>query len=459
MLTSLALITLLATPKAPPGAEVITWVPKLDGVTPVLPFFEAAGTRSMILRADTWAADAHPLINVNLLDRDALLRSGIDGSAGLSRSQLGDAVIGCVTVKDPDAYRAACDAKLQRMGEVFHKTENGVALHGSRDPLGRVLVAYAISGKESCAIAGHGRSIDAQLPALTKLLTKPPTSPATTMAAKLPGAVQFLVSTGSRNAVVALTGKDLTLNADARMKNLRLASLAGPGESPLGRFSAPGMTVVRARFAKNELPAFTEQLVRGFPGGAALQPIAKAVAPHLTGNTAALFSHVRVTTGLRTREARFFALKSALVAEVDDVAAVTAALEKLDPKALQLREGTLTVSMQGRFVVVANDADVKARALAALANASGKQAHGVEFVVEPRLVAKGLQQVPLLEAMQSAELAGLVAAGSELGPLLLASKQVNGWLDSTGAQQHSARLTWELDPEAFKPPVHDGGVQ
>ncbi len=456
MLMSLVLITVFAAPKVPAGAELVSYVPKLDGAEQLLPFFQAAGTRSTLLRPDTWGADAHPLINVNLLDRDALARSGIDGSAPLSRTQLGDAVLSCVTVKDVETYRSACDAKLARMGDVFQKTEGGVTVHGSRDPLGRVLVAYAMSGRESCAIAGHGRSIDAQLPSLVKMLTKPSTGPGLSLAAKVPGALQFIVPSGSTHGVVALTGKGLTLQADARLKGTRMSTFAGAGESPLGKFSTPGMAVLRARVTKTEIPAVVDRVVRTFPGGAALLPVARAIAPLLTGNTAALASHVRVTTGLRTKEARFFALRAAFIAEVSDAAAVKAELDKLDPKTLASREGTLLVSLHGNFLVVANDAEVKTRAVTALASAAGKQAHGLEYVVDPRLVARGLQQVPLLEAVQSAELAGLVAAGSELGPLLLASERISGWLDSSGASQHTGRLTWELEASSFKP--RDGGV-
>lgn len=457
MLMTLLIISMAAAPKAPPGADVITYVPKVDAVTSLLPFFQAAGTRSMILKPETWAADAHPLINVNLLDKDTLARSGIDGNAGLSRSQIGDVVIGCVTVKDVDAYRAACDAKLARMGEVFTKTENGVTVYGSRDPLGRVLVAYAIAGRESCAIAGHGRTVDSQLPALMKLVNKPTSNAAITMASKVPGALQFIVSTGSRNAVIALNAKDLTLTADAKMKNIRITNFAGAGESPLAKFAPAGMTVVRARFNKADMPNVVEQLVRNFPGSTALLPIAKNIAPHLSGNTAAIASHAKVTTGLRTKEARFFALKTAFVAEVADVAAVQAELDKLDTKSLSTREGSISVSLNGKFLVVANDSEAKTKAESALVNAAGKQTHAVEFVIAPRLVARGLQQVPLLEAVQSQELVGLVAAGSELGPLLLASKQLNGWLDSSGGQQHVARFTWELDAAALQTP--DAGTR
>lgn len=211
------------------------------------------------------------------------------------------------------------------------------------------------------------------------------------------------------------------------------------------------MAVFRGRFAKSQVPMLIDEVVRVLPGGATLRPLALELAPFVTGNTALLVGHAKVTTGLRTREARAFALKATLVAEVSDAAAVAALLEKLDPKALTFREGTLRVGLEGSTLVVSNDDEVRARAVAALAKAPGKQAHAVEFVVDPKLVAKGLQQVPLLEAVQAPELAALVAAGTELGPLLLASERVDGWLDSAAGAQHVGRLTWQLDAAKFTP--------
>ena len=113
------------------------------------------------------------------------------------------------------------------------------------------------------------------------------------------------------------------------------------------------------------------------------------------------------------------------------------------------------------MLVVSNDPEVRARALTALKTAAGKQVHGVEFEVDPKLVAKGLQQVPLLEAVQTPELAGLVAAGTELGPLLLASERVSGYLDSASGAVHTSRLVWQLEAAKFAPDagVPDGGVQ
>ena len=250
---------------------------------------------------------------------------------------------------------------------------------------------------------------------------------------------------------MSLTAKDLVLTADGRVKGAPLAQLAGAGLSPLGAFTSPGMAVLRARVAKAQVPGLVEQAVRYFPGSATLLPLAREAAPYFTGNAAVLLSHAKVTTGLRTREARFFALRSALLVEVSDPTSLAAMLAKLDPKTLSSREGTLSVSLEGTMLVVANDPEVRARAVAALASAAGKQNHGVEFEVDPKLVARGLQQVPLMEAVQAPELAGLVAAGTELGPLLLASERINGFLDSVAGGIHAARLVWQLDAAKFTP--------
>ncbi len=451
MVTSLVLISLLAAPRAPAEAEVVAYLPRLDAAEQLLPFFTAAGTRSALLRPESWRDDAHPLINVDVTNREALALVGIDATGSLTRSRVGDATVSCVKVSDLEAYRKACDAKLARLGEVFEKVEAGVSIYATRDSLGRVLAAYALAGKESCAIDGRGRTVEPQFASLARTVTKPTVGPAFTLAARLPGVLQIVAPTGTTTGALSFSANALALTIDAKLKGARFAQLAGAGPSPLGAFIAPGMAVVRGRIAKAQVPALVDQVVRQLPGAAVLTPLSVEVAPFITGNAALLLSHVRVTSGLRTREARVFALRSALLVEVSDPVAVAALLEKLDRKALAFREGTLWVSLEGAVLVLSNDAEVKAKAVAALAKATGKQAHGVEFEVDPKLVAKGLQQVPLLEAVQSPELAGLVAAGTELGPLLLASERISGWLDSTGAAQHAGRLGWQLDAAKFAP--------
>ncbi len=451
MWLSLVALSLLGAPRAPAGADTVSWVPKLEAVAQVQPFFAAAGTRSLLLRPEAWRGQAHPLLTVDLLERESLVRAGLDPAGELTRAAFGGAEVTCVALADVAAYRAACDAKLLRVGEVSTKAVGGVTVSLARDPLGRVLMAYAVQGKTSCAMTGHGRSVEPQLAMLGEALTRPSKDGAVALGAALPGAVVLMTSSGTQHGALALSTKGLTATLDGRGKGLRLAQLAGPGASPFGAFSAPGLAVVRGRFAKAQLPALVEQVARQLPGSAALLPLARELGPLLTGNVAALVSHARVTTGLRTKEARSFALKHALLLELTDPAPAAALLERLDRGAVSFREGALSLSLHGAVLVVANDAEVRDRAVAALAGAAGKQAHGVEWLVDPKLVARALSQVPLLEAVQAPELAGLVAASTELGPLLLASEKVAGWLDSASGGRHLGQLTWVLDATKLTP--------
>jgi hypothetical protein len=455
MLLSLVALTLLGAPRAPAGADAVTWIPKLDQLSASAPFFAAAGTRSVLLRTEGWRGEAHPLLTVDLFDRESVLLAGLDPAGELTRSSFGDSVVTCVSLGDVTAYRAACDAKLARLGTTATVTVKGVSVATTRDALNRVLAAYAVQGKQSCAMTGHGRSVEPQLGLLAEALTKPAKGGALGLGAALPGAAVAMLDEGAQQGAVAFSSQGLTARLDGRGKGLQLAQLQGAGPSPFGAFSAPGLAVLRGRFSPAQLPALVEQVTRTLPGSAALLPLARQLAPAMTGNVALLASHARVTSGLRTREARFFALRHALLVEVADPALAAAALEKLDPATLAFREGKLSVSLHGAVLVLANDAEVQARALAALPAAAGKQAHGLELVVEPKLLAKALQQVPLLEAVQAPELAGFVAASTELGPLLLASERVSAWLDSGAGGKHTGQLSWALDPSKF---TGDAGV-
>jgi hypothetical protein len=100
-------------------------------------------------------------------------------------------------------------------------------------------------------------------------------------------------------------------------------------------------------------------------------------------------------------------------------------------------------------VFASNDPVVLEAAYKALPAAPAAQAHGAEVDVDPKLLAQGLAQVPLMDAVQSTELAGMLAAGAELGPLLLATERISGWADAQRAQ-----LSWRL--KAL--PVKDAGV-
>jgi hypothetical protein len=440
-MTLLALIlTAALAPKAPPEAELVTFVPRLDGLSSVLPFFDAAGTRSQLLRPESWRGQADPVLEVDLTSKASLEAAGIDPTGPLTISRLGDRTITCLTLARPELHTARVEERLARQGPVFKQQLSGASLIGSRDAIDRVLAAVATVGRESCSIAGNGLSVEKQLPLLVKtLLGKVPLPPPA-----VPGVVSFIIPGGSPSGTLSLSGKELTLTADLKGKGLPLAPLAGAGPSPYAALSSEGLLVLRARFAKSAMPDVVSQLTHRLPFGPELSRAGASLAPLLTGNAALLVSHVKVTTGLRSPAARLFAVRFALVAETSDPAAAKALLDALDPKSLSVREGALEVAVAGSTVILSNDEQVKQKALAALGSAAGKQTHAVELSGSPARIASALNQVPLLEAVQTPELAGLLAAGTELGPLLLASEPFTGWLDSAGGLARG-QLVWKLD--------------
>jgi hypothetical protein len=449
MLLALTVVALVSAPRAPADAALVTYVPALDALSTLLPFFEAAGTHSALLRPSSWRAQAHPVLEFDVTDVASLQAAGIDSRSSLTVSWLGDSSVSCVTLEDVKRYVERSKERLARLGEVSVKQEGGVTVVGARDPLGRVLAGYVLQGNESCAITGHGRTVEQQLPELAKALGKAAKGPGFTLAQGLPGAAQVVVPKGSPFGALSLVGDGLALTVNAKTKGLPLAQLAGAGTSPYAKFAPAGLAVMRARLSPRSLAPVLEQVLRDVPNARPLLPLVSQAAPFLTGNVALYAAKVKVTQGLRTREARYLAVKHVFFAEVKDAAAVQALLDAAKPSAPSSREGTLEVGLSGTTLYFANDTEARDAGLAALAGAAGRQAHALEAVVDPRLVAEGLSQVPLLEVLQAPELAGLVAAATELGPLLLASKRVSGWVDPAGAGQHRAQATWQLDAAPF----------
>ncbi|MBS1150068.1 MAG: hypothetical protein H6Q89_1766, partial [Myxococcaceae bacterium] len=59
-------------------------------------------------------------------------------------------------------------------------------------------------------------------------------------------------------------------------------------------------------------------------------------------------------------------------------------------------------------------------------------------------LARALAQVPLVDVLAVPELAGLLAASAEGGPLLLASEKLTGYADSESASVLRGQLVWTL---------------
>jgi hypothetical protein len=454
---ALALATVVAAtpPRALPDPELVTSVPRIEALQKLVPFFTRAGAKAPLVRPSAWREAAHPVLRFDVTSPESLEADGVDPKGPLTLSRRAELEVSCLKLVDPQRFDEAAKSHLLKYGDVFASTDGGVTLLGARDALGRVQALVARKGLESCSAMAGGLSVDKHVPKLVSLLEKPARPLALGSAGELQGPVLFALPSPDRPLALALSAEGDALTAEGRGRSLPIASLAGAGSSPFGRFAPPGALVLRVRLVREQVPLALEALWSRLPFGAALLPVVQRLGPLLTGNVAVVVLGVKVTSGLRTPAARLFAVRFALLAETSDPAKAQALLDAVDPKALATREGTLEASLAGPVLVVSDDAAAKASALEALARAQGKQAHGAEVELRPKLVAKALSQVPLFEAVQTPELAGVLAASTELGPLLLASDAVTGWLDTQGRDAHGV-LTWRLSAEPA--PAADAGT-
>ncbi|MBL8919838.1 MAG: hypothetical protein JNJ54_13300 [Myxococcaceae bacterium] len=455
MFLSLVAVALTAAPRGLPDAELITWAPKASEVSTLLPFFARAGQGSVMVAPSAWRESAHPLLAFDVTRPESISAAGVAVSDGLALSVRGPISVGCHGVSDLQAFEAACKARLARFGTFFRQEAGGVVTLGARDGLNRVQAAALIKGKESCSISGSGHSIEKLLPEVTKALTgKPLSGPHLKAASELPAPQYFLLPERPQDpaarlkgwGALALSAKGDTLTVDTKSKGVPMSTLQGGGPSPFTNLAVPGVATVRARLAKTELPGLMNQVFASMPGARTLTPAAQELAPNLTGNVALVISRVKVTSGLRTAPARFFAVRFVLLAEAADARAALALVEAIDQKALAFREGKLEAGVSSGVVWLANDVEVKDAALAALPKAAGTQRHGGELDLDPKALSRALASVPLLEVVQSPELTGVLVAATELGPLLDLTARVRGWVDSTSATTQRAQLTWTLEP-------------
>lgn len=456
MITALVVSALVAAaPRGLADAELVTWAPRASEVSTLLPFFARAGQGSVMVAPSSWRESAHPLLQFDVTRPESMAAVGIAPGEGLSLSVRGPVSVGCHGLTDLATFEAAAKKRLERYGTVFRTEASGLVTLGARDGLNRVQAAAVIRGKDACSVSASGQTVEKLLPEVARALQKPLAGPHLKAASELPGAQYFLfperppsASTRIKGwATVALSAKGDTLTADARSKGAPVTPLQGAGASPFAALDVPGVATARLRVVKEHLPGVLQQLVSSFPGARTLTPAATALAPHLTGNVAIVFSRVKVTSGLRTPTARFFATRFVVFAEAADVDAAKAVVEAIDPAGLAFREGKVDFGLQGSVVWLANEPEVREAALAALPKAPGAQAHGAELDVDPKALAKALAAVPLLEIVQSPELSGVLVAATELGPLLQLTRRVRGWLDATPSGTQRAQLTWTLEPE------------
>lgn len=455
---ALTLIVMSAvSPRALPDSELTLFVPRLDKTTETLPFFTAAGTRVSLLRPESWRELSHPILRFDPTSIESMKAGGVDPTGSLTVSQKDKLEISCVTLADVKAFETACDARLKSLGKVSRTVEpSGVAVVTTKDELNRTLRAYAIKGKISCAATNHGQDLDAQsLGALSKLTAaaKTPTEPGYRVATDLPGVASIIRPRGSQVGAVSVSAKGLTSTLDAAVGGPASALVFKPGVSPFALSGVPSSRLLALRFQleKDKLAQSIDQFTRRAPGGRFVQEPLQALAPLMTGHFLVVVDRVEVTASLSTEEARFRALKMAVLVETTNGEAAKTALDAVLEKGT-MRKNTLRLGTRGTLAYLYNDDAALKLALAMVTGAApAKLQHALEFQLDPALVAKGLSQVPLIDAIQNNAMAGLLAASSELGPLLLVSDSMTGWVDSSGASgSHRAQLIWPLKADRFR---------
>jgi hypothetical protein len=439
-----ALGLLVVSLSANPPIDLTTQIGKLSHLNQLKPFLDVASKHSNILQPQSLVGESYPLLAIDIFNEDSLAMAGISPDGALQHMKLNVISVGCVTLNDVAKHIQVAGAKLKTLGEMYSKKISGVPVQAARDSLGRVLAAYAISGQHACSIVGHGYSIEKQLPMLAQFTSRPqvPVKPLKN------GIVVSQVREG--DAVLTLNANQRTSTIDGRFTKLPLAHFETQGLSPFATFAPSGLLSLRTRLAQKDLSTLMLQVIPYFPHAELLQPKIKLVAPLLTGNVAAYVSKVKVTNGLLATDARFYAIHSTVLAETKNPAAAAKVLANLDKQQLQTKFGTLKIWVEGRFIVFSNDDETAKVALEAAKESAGIQKHGFEFVLETPLVAKAMMQVPLMEAVQSAELAGLLAAATELGPLLMASEKMEGYLDFEKLE-HVGHVEWSLQKKYFEP--------
>lgn len=450
-------------PRAATSSGTVVHIPRLDALGGVNAFLERAGQHAALLRPIVWYAELHPWLSLDPSQPDTLTRLGIDPTGPMTVSLRSNGRVSCTRLKDPKRFQEQAAAVLVSGSgeeEVKPKTSGGVTTVSLPREFGGH-AGYALKGQEACAFAttGGGFVDDGQgavmLKETSRLVSRAPRPDA--RLAPLPGAVYVLMP--ERGMVVGMEGSATGLRLEGTAMRLPLPPFQTTGTSPYGTMKPEGLLFSRARVAPDgvsqavgSVRALIQQVCSACPP-AEVSSVARAVSERLTGNVLVVVDGVRSRPNLRTPEGRFFAPRQAVAAEVTDAAAMKAALAPLarfpgaraleDGYALDVKGGTLFVRLKGKQLVVGNDEAVVQSLQAAVPQGGAKLPHAVDFTVDPKRLASGLNQVSLLDVVSDQQLAGLFTVGLELGPLLARSERISGWLDSTG-DAHRFSTTWTL---------------
>lgn len=461
MFSSLVLAATLAAAPAPrsaASAQTVVHVPKLDALTGLSAFLERAGTHAALLRPSAWRAELHPFLSIDPTRPETLTAVGLDATGPATVSLREDGRVSCMRVSDAKVFQQKAAEAMTEAGGAEAKpvTSKGVTTVSTTRAAGGAM-GYALKGQEVCAFGATDEAGSVLLKESVKLVGKAPAPDA--RLSKVTG-VAFLATGGT---VVGLDGTASGLKVDGTAMKLPLPPFQAKSNSPYGAMKPEGLLFSRVAVA----PAGVSQAVGSLRASIQaicptcpkeqVQASADAVAKQLTGNMLVNMSNVQVRGSLRTQEARFFAVKQALAAEVKDAAAVKSALAPLgtlpgakaleDGWALTVKGGSVLVRQKGKHLVVGNDETVMQATMAALPETTAKLERAADFTLDPKLLARGLSQVSLSDVLSDEQLAALFAVSSELGPLLARSERITGWMDSVPGGAHRFVFDWTL-PES-----------
>lgn len=454
-------------PRGPAVFDQVIYVPRLDKATQFQDFLRVGGERSVLLRSENWRESVHPLLRFDITRPETAAQVGIDETAGLTLVFRDDLEVSCLFIKNAEKFHQASADRLKTWGALFKTTEAGVTTYGSRDALGRVLSGYVVKGNEACAARQQGKSVEGALKEIAKWLGKPPTGASWKLLNGLAG-VGYLLTP---RQVIAMSADGLTGNATAKGE-LFLTGLAGAGPSPYTAFNMPALLTAKVRADPVATQPMIDEVALRLAtlcpacDSAPFKLAARMLGPTLTGASLLVVARVKVVGSLRTDPGRFFSVRTVIFAETNAPEAALKAINELGQLrgakpldggggfSVLLKEGEVRVGVRGNHVFASNDPAVLEQTYRMLTTTPGQQAHGVELNVDPKLLSQALAQVPLMDALQSTELAGALAAGAELGPLLLSTERISGWGDV-----QKASLSWRLRaPPQGGAPVVDAGA-
>ncbi len=457
---SLLLATTLAAapaPRALASANPVVHIPQLDKLSGLQAFMSRAGTYAALARPSTWSSEFHPFLTLDPMRPETLSAAGMDPAGSATLSFINRGKVSCARLTDPKLFQAKAAEALATGGAVKTNTTKGVTTASA--PRGTGRAGYVLKGSEVCSFSTQYDDDDL-LKDTVKLMGKAPAADA--RLGKLPGAVFVLHG----SVVVGLDGTVDRLQAEGIATRLPLPPFQASSASPYGAMKQEGLLFSRAQVAPEGLSQavgsvrYSVQQVCAACPADEVDAVAKVVTQQLTGHLLVLVDSVQAKASLRTPEGRFFAPRQAIAAQVKDTARVKQALAPLasfpgaqaleDGYSLALRGGSVFVRQKGQHLVLGNDEAVVKSLLDSLSTQSARLPHAVDFIVDPKRVARGLSQVSLMDVMGSQQLAGLFAVSAELGPLLSNSERFTGWLDSLPGGGHRFSLAWTM-PASGKP--------